>query len=424
LKAEAPPGRRRTGLGGVSGGPAPDRRADRRHDNRRSAGAGDRPSLRSAPPAGAEGRRPAPTARVERARVLRGTAGFRDARGSGGIRTHTGGHRARHHVGRASPIAFRATMTSNTRSPTCVAPHGRAERPLLPPVSVARTGRRPVVPPGDEWRGAVVAGCRDSMEHHAAGSPGITVAVLDTGVALRSPGPAEHSGRRQPPAGYDMISDNGQGQTMAMAGMPMRRTPGIGSAPAEANDSRGPFYGCTELDPDTGSTWPRTAPGTVRRFPADRPRARQWHWHGEASAARAASCRCACLAMWWLRFTSLAGMRWAAASRLPGAPTQSHAGRIINLSLGGDGRARPPIGMPLVRSMPAGTLIVAAAGNSTGLAVGTPANCEGVLAVAALRHVGTKAGFSIWAGNRDQRARGNCANTDLGFRVSTRSSRR
>jgi serine protease len=40
-----------------------------------------------------------------------------------------------------------------------------------------------------------------------------------------------------------------------------------------------------------------------------------------------------------------------------------------------------------------GTLIVASTGNS-GAAVGSPASCEGVLAVAGLRHVGTKVGYS------------------------------
>ncbi len=39
-------------------------------------------------------------------------------------------------------------------------------------------------------------------------------------------------------------------------------------------------------------------------------------------------------------------------------------------------------------------MVVAAAGNSEGLAAGSPANCPGVIGVAALRHVGSKVGFS------------------------------
>ena len=42
----------------------------------------------------------------------------------------------------------------------------------------------------------------------------------------------------------------------------------------------------------------------------------------------------------------------------------------------------------------AGSSIVVAAGNSAGLAVGMPGNCPGVITVTALRHVGTKVGFS------------------------------
>jgi serine protease len=41
-----------------------------------------------------------------------------------------------------------------------------------------------------------------------------------------------------------------------------------------------------------------------------------------------------------------------------------------------------------------GVTVVAAAGNEEGLAVTSPANCPGVIAVAAVRHLGTKVGFS------------------------------
>jgi serine protease len=41
-----------------------------------------------------------------------------------------------------------------------------------------------------------------------------------------------------------------------------------------------------------------------------------------------------------------------------------------------------------------GVTVVAAAGNDTGFPVATPANCPGVIAVAGLRHIGTKVGYS------------------------------
>jgi serine protease len=48
----------------------------------------------------------------------------------------------------------------------------------------------------------------------------------------------------------------------------------------------------------------------------------------------------------------------------------------------------------VVNHAAAGTVIVAAAGNSAGGPVGAPANCTGVIGVLALRHAGLKVGFS------------------------------
>jgi len=55
---------------------------------------------------------------------------------------------------------------------------------------------------------------------------------------------------------------------------------------------------------------------------------------------------------------------------------------------------------------------VAAAGNSSGHAVATPANCRGAMAVAGLRHAGTKVGFSSLGPEVAISAPGgNCVNT-------------
>jgi serine protease len=59
----------------------------------------------------------------------------------------------------------------------------------------------------------------------------------------------------------------------------------------------------------------------------------------------------------------------------------------------------------------AGTAVVAAAGNSAGQAVELPANCPGVIAVAGLRHVGSKVGFSdLGAAIALSAPAGNCIN--------------
>ena len=62
-----------------------------------------------------------------------------------------------------------------------------------------------------------------------------------------------------------------------------------------------------------------------------------------------------------------------------------------------------------------GTIIVVSAGNDAGHAVAAPADCRGVLAVAALRHVGTKVGFSnIGPEVAIAAPGGNCVNTAPG----------
>ncbi|HSD66577.1 MAG TPA: S8 family peptidase, partial [Vicinamibacteria bacterium] len=111
----------------------------------------------------------------------------------------------------------------------------------------------------------------------------------------------------------------------------------------------------------------------------------------------------------------LAGMRWAAGLGVPGAPANPHPARVINLSLGGDGACSVAYQEAIDEIEAAGTAIVAAAGNSSGHAVGSPANCRGVIAVAGLRHVGTKVGFSALGSEVAVSApAGNCVNTGPG----------
>ena len=87
-------------------------------------------------------------------------------------------------------------------------------------------------------------------------------------------------------------------------------------------------------------------------------------------------------------------MRWAAGLSVPGLPANPYRAQVINMSLGGKGACNLAYQETISEINAAGSVIVAAAGNTAGHAVGLPANCPGVIAVAALRHVGTKVGFS------------------------------
>lgn len=89
----------------------------------------------------------------------------------------------------------------------------------------------------------------------------------------------------------------------------------------------------------------------------------------------------------------IAGMRWAAGLPVTGAPSNPTPARILNLSLGSPGRCVSSYRTVFAELSAAGILVVASAGNDSG-PVETPANCTGALAVAGLRQVGTKVGYS------------------------------
>lgn len=112
----------------------------------------------------------------------------------------------------------------------------------------------------------------------------------------------------------------------------------------------------------------------------------------------------------------MAGMRWAAGVDVPGLPANPNKAKVLNLSLGGTGSCGTTGTGALYRQAitqvnAAGATVVVAAGNSTGQAVGLPGNCPGVIAVTALRQVGTKVGFaSIGTEVTIAAPGGNCVN--------------
>lgn len=108
----------------------------------------------------------------------------------------------------------------------------------------------------------------------------------------------------------------------------------------------------------------------------------------------------------------IAGMLWAAGLPVTGAPPNPHPARVINLSLGSSGTCTAAYQSAIGRLTAAGTLVVASAGNDNE-PVGAPANCSGVLAVAGLRHAGTKVGYSDFGPEISVAApAGNCPDLD------------
>ena len=113
----------------------------------------------------------------------------------------------------------------------------------------------------------------------------------------------------------------------------------------------------------------------------------------------------------------IAGIMWSVGMTVSDdsgnpVPDNPYPADIINLSLGGTGGSCSSSYQSLVTQLAGmGVLVVASAGNESG-PVDIPANCPGVLAVAGLRNVGTKVGYSSLGLEVGIGApAGNCVNT-------------
>ena len=104
-------------------------------------------------------------------------------------------------------------------------------------------------------------------------------------------------------------------------------------------------------------------------------------------------------------------MHWAAGIAVSGVPANPTPARVVNMSLGSSGACSAAYQDAINDLVAAKVVIVVAAGND-GLAVGTPANCSGVIAVGGVRHSGTKVGYSDLGPQLTLSApAGNCVNT-------------
>jgi serine protease len=282
-------------------------------------------------------------------------------------------------------------------------PDGRrriAAAPNDPLYAAAAPGVRPDGPdagqwylrrPNDELKSAIDIEAAWAVTR---GRASVVVAVLDTGVRFDHPdlGRAASGGSGRLLPGYDFVTqiavaNDGNGRDSDPS------DPGDWTTAAENSNSSGTFYQCDPegrgLAEPTPSSWHGTATASLVSAATNN----NIGMAGTAPNVRVLPLRV--LGKCFGRDSDIqAAMRWAAGIPVDGVPDNPNPAKVLNLSLGGGGACTSAYQTVVDEVRAAGAVIVAAAGNSDGQSVGAPGNCRGVIAVLALRHAGTKVGFS------------------------------
>ena len=233
------------------------------------------------------------------------------------------------------------------------------------------------------------------------GSNGVVIAALDTGVRFDHPDLRNDSANRLLP-GYDMISSVQTGNT-GLGRNPDASDPGDWVSVADTKTAL--FADCAVAN----SSWHGTrVAGILGAISNNGSGIAGMSWSGWTLPVRVLG-KCG-----GYDSDILAGMAWAAGFTVSGAPDNPYPARIINMSLGATGSCPESYQELIDQLTAAGVLVVVAAGNEGG-PVDAPANCVGVAAVAGLRQVGTKVGYSSLGPQISLSApAGNCVNTGAG----------
>ena len=247
------------------------------------------------------------------------------------------------------------------------------------------------------------------------GSSSIVIADVDTGITSHPDLSAKLV------TGYDFIADtatanDGNGRDSDPS------DPGDYITATENSTRGGTFFGCADdgvgANVSESSSWHGTqTAGILAASTNNSAGMAGMSWNSPLLAARALG-KCG-----GYDSDIIAAAKWAGGLSDSGVSvTNAHPARVINMSLGGSGSCGSAYQDALTELRNAGVVVVAAAGNDEGLPVDAPANCQPassdldttpiVIAVAGLRHAGTKVGYSdIGPQVTIAAPAGNCVNT-------------
>jgi serine protease len=245
------------------------------------------------------------------------------------------------------------------------------------------------------------------------GRPGVVVAVLDTGVLYDHPdlGRGDAGGKLLP--GHDFVTAS----INANDGGGRDNNPSDpGDWVNDADRANAAFTNCDI----SGSSWHGTrVAGMIGALSDNASGVTGISWNSFILPVRVLG-KCG-----GVDSDILAGMRWAAGLTTPGVANNPTPARILNMSLGSTGACEQSYRQVIDELTARKVLVVVSAGNE-GTMVSSPADCPGVAGVAALRHAGSKVGFSNLGPEVTIGAPGgNCVNIDGGpclFSLDTTSN--
>lgn len=207
------------------------------------------------------------------------------------------------------------------------------------------------------------------------------VAVVDTGIRFSHP---ELAGRLL--GGYDFVSE----LSVANDGNGRDNDPSDPGDWIDAGDQANPLFAACDIE---DSSWHGTfIAGQIAAITNNASGVSGIHWGARVNPVRVAG-KCGALVS-----DLLDGTRWAAGLPVDGIPANPNPAKVINLSFGGSTACTPAYQSMVDDVRAAGALLVVAAGNNA-TTLRRPADCVGVMAVAAVRRDGAKTPYSSFGGN-------------------------